>query len=592
MTETAHIQIPAAMNEARRIRKVIIDLEGMLREQRQMLSRQGMGLPPGTLTNLQQLRDELDGVTAMLEERYTELQQLRAVGRNAELINSVQTLDDVLNEVMDTVISLTRAERGYLMLRNVDTGEMEFRIARNIDRGTLTTEEFTVSRTVVEEVARTGQPVVTVNAGSDPRFSSQQSIIGFALRSILCAPLLFKGEVTGVIYTDNRIKQGLFGEKEGQLLQTFANQAAVAIENARLFEGVRSTLAQITAIRDLMSAVFASIASGVITTDADDNITQINEAAIRILNLENVEIGTPARQTLHLPDELIMPRLAEARKSSTQEIAEIEQEIAGRGITNLSMKFSPLRSSERTTEGVAIVVDDLTEIKQREAQLNVVRRYLTPAMVDNIESLEKLGLGGERRNVTVMFIDVRSLETFSRFLKPTQVLTLLNDYLTIAADAVGQQNGIIDKYNANEVMCLFNTQLNPDEDHSWRAVLAAVDMVQEFRKFHRNAGAPEGTDYVRVGINTGDATLGNVGSENRREFTAIGDNINVGHRLLENAHQGGEIVISEQTAARCWEQLTDPQYGLHIADREELYVKGRAEPVFVYRISVPVGASA
>ncbi|MFN8417763.1 MAG: adenylate/guanylate cyclase domain-containing protein [Anaerolineae bacterium] len=592
MTETAHIQIPAAMNEARRIRKVIIDLEGMLREQRQMLSRQGMGLPPGTLTNLQQLRDELDGVTAMLEERYTELQQLRAVGRNAELINSVQTLDDVLNEVMDTVISLTRAERGYLMLRNVDTGEMEFRIARNIDRGTLTTEEFTVSRTVVEEVARTGQPVVTVNAGSDPRFSSQQSIIGFALRSILCAPLLFKGEVTGVIYTDNRIKQGLFGEKEGQLLQTFANQAAVAIENARLFEGVRSTLAQITAIRDLMSAVFASIASGVITTDADDNITQINEAAIRILNLENVEIGTPARQTLHLPDELIMPRLAEARKSSTQEIAEIEQEIAGRGITNLSMKFSPLRSSERTTEGVAIVVDDLTEIKQREAQLNVVRRYLTPAMVDNIESLEKLGLGGERRNVTVMFIDVRSLETFSRFLKPTQVLTLLNDYLTIAADAVGQQNGIIDKYNANEVMCLFNTQLNPDEDHPWRAVLAAVDMVQEFRKFHRNAGAPEGTDYVRVGINTGDATLGNVGSENRREFTAIGDNINVGHRLLENAHQGGEIVISEQTAARCWEQLTDPQYGLHIADREELYVKGRAEPVFVYRISVPVGASA
>jgi class 3 adenylate cyclase/GAF domain-containing protein len=585
MTETTQIQVPAIVNEVRRLRKTLIEVEGKFREQRAVLARQGMSLPPGTLTNLQIARDGIDELMKELDDRHTELQQLRAVGRTTEVINSTLSLDEVLNDVMDSAISLTRAERGYLMLRRADTGEMEFRVARNIDQRTLSTDEFTVSRTVVEEVARTGQPVLTVNAGDDPRFAGQVSIVGYALRSILCVPLILKSRVTGVIFTDNRVKQGVFGEKELQLLQTFANQAAIAIENARLFGDLRRSLAQITGLRDLMSNVLASIASGVITTDMGDHITQFNGAAQRILDLPDGAVGSLLWQTLPLPLDEITSKVDLVRQSSVPETLELEHEFGQRGVANLNLKFSPLRDGTHDTQGLAIVVDDLTEIKQREAQLTAVRRYLTPSMVDNIESIDKLGLSGERRNVTVMYAVVREFQKFSTDLRPQEMMAMLNLYLTIAADSITQQNGIVDKYIANEVMGLFNTQLNPDEDHAWRAILAALDMADEFRKLHFAVGESS-QDHFRIGIHTGDATLGNVGSENRREFTAIGDNINVGHRLLENARPG-EVVISEDTARQYWTQLTDPASGIVMQPREELKVKGRANLVPVYRIYRP-----
>lgn len=587
MSTTAQIRLPSTVNEARRLRKIVGDLEGKFREQRQLLSRQGMSLPPGTLTALQTVRDGLDELTVLLENRYTDLLQLRELARTTEVINSTLALDAVLNEVMDTVISLTKAERGYLMLKNPSTGQLEFNIARNIDQRNLNEDEFQVSRTVVTEVASTGLPVVTVNAGADPRFNMQQSIIGFALRSILCVPLVLKGQVTGVVYTDNRVKQGLFTERESQLLQVFANQAATAIENARLFESRRGTLDQITSMKNLMDYIFASIASGVITLDLADRITELNEAACQILTMEK-RLGANAWEVLPQLQTVLAPNLAAVREQKIVVAQEITH-LRNGSPTNLSLKLSPLRSttdgaiSDTASIGVAIVVDDQTDLKQREAQLNVVRRYLTPAMVDNIQSIDSLGLGGERRFVSVFFLDVRSFSTFPRGLSPQQQLALLNHYLTMAADSIQQQNGIIDKYISSEVMALFNTQLNRDDDHPWHAVQAALDATDAFREAYQRNGEPDGVAYFRIGINTGDATLGNVGSENRKEFTAIGDTINVGHRLLENANLG-EIVIAAETARLCWDQLTDPANRVVILGHEALSVKGRTNAVMAYRI--------
>jgi PAS domain S-box-containing protein len=583
MNETAQIKLPKTINEARRLRKAVVELEGKFRDQRAALSRQGMSLPPGTLTGIQNIRDEIDALTAMLDVRNSELQQLRELARTTELINSTLTLDDVLNGVMDTVIGLTKAERGYLMLRDPSSGMLEFRTARNIDQRTLQADEFTISRTIVAEVAKTGTPVLTVNAGADPRFNAQESVIGLALRSILCVPLVLKGNVTGVVYADNRVKQGIFGERESLLLQLFANQAAVAIENARLFESLRASLAQITAIKNLTDNIFASIASGVITTDVTDRITQINEAACRILNVSADCLGALAWEALPLPADRLAPVVDIVRNRNLTDTLELEYPIGQRQRVTLSLKLSPLRNDARETEGVAIVVDDLTEIKQQEQQLNVVRRYLTPAMVDNIQSIDKLGLSGERRNVSVLYIDVRRFSTFPRGLAPQAMMSLLNDHLTIAGDSITQHNGIIDKYMANEVMGLFNTQLNPDDAHAWHAVQAALDALDEFRQYYGRQDDAYNVTFARIGINSGDATLGNVGSEDRREFTAIGDAINVGHRLLENA-QEGEIVISGETARQCWSQLTDPANGIQIVSTETLTVKGKIQTVEALRI--------
>jgi adenylate cyclase len=582
-TNTARISVA---DEIRRLSAGMNDIEALFRQQRSLLQRQGMSLPPGTLATLQQIRAELDQLAQIFGSSQTELHRLRALSRTAELINSTLDLSDVLNGVMDTVIRLTKAERGYLVLRNDETGEMEFRVARNMERHSLTESEFIFSGTIIEQVARSGTAVVTMDAANDERFNTSDSIQFNALRSILCVPLLLKGEVTGVVYADNRIQQGLFGDKELQLLQAFANQAAIAIYNAQLFESLQQSLAESTAMKDLLNNVFTSIASGVITTDRTGLITQLNEAACRILYLDaQACLGRPVHEVLPIVNELLTKTMSIV---NPEEAIELEPIIQDHGITYLSMKLSPLRNSAGEVEGVAIVIDDLTELKQREEQLSLVRRYLPPAFVENIASIDKLGLGGERRNVTIMYIDVRGFNTFPSSISPQDLMELLNEHLTIVSDLVAHHNGVIDKYMlATEVMCLFNTQLNPDEDHAWQAVECALNIALAYRRFYEEQGDTE--LYFRIGVHTGVATMGNVGSITRREFTAIGDTVNLAHRLLENASPG-QILVSSVTLEHCtdrFQALIDaPDSPVVIQEQEQLHVKNRREAASVYRLAL------
>ena len=153
----------------------------------------------------------------------------------AQTINSTLDLDEVLDLVMDQVIAVTGAERGFLMLRAKD-GRMVFRVARGMDHQEVEDPSFQVSRSVVERVAVTGEPVLTDNAAEDARFSGMQSIVTKGLRSILCVPLQAKHKTTGLVYVENRLQAGIFSRGDLDLLVAFANQAAIAIENARLYQ--------------------------------------------------------------------------------------------------------------------------------------------------------------------------------------------------------------------------------------------------------------------------------------------------------------------------------------------------------------------
>ena len=159
--------------------------------------------------------------------------------RLAETFNSSLELDVVLNLVMDEVISAVKAERGFVMLKEAgddDGGGLVFRVARGIDHQTIDDPQFQVSRGVVEKVARGGEPLLTSDAQLDSRFSGRESILILGLRSILCAPLKVKDKVTGVIYVDNHLQAGIFTDADLELLGGIASSAAIAIENARLYQ--------------------------------------------------------------------------------------------------------------------------------------------------------------------------------------------------------------------------------------------------------------------------------------------------------------------------------------------------------------------
>jgi putative nucleotidyltransferase with HDIG domain len=160
------------------------------------------------------------------------------------VINSSLGLNSVLEKVMDTLIALMNAERGFLMLRE-PTGKLKVRIARGIDNVNLDDDVFSISNTIVQRVVELGETVLTTNAQEDPRFGEQFSIAVYRLLSILCAPLKIKDDLIGVIYVDNRAHTGIFNADDLGMISAFANQAAVAIDNARLFDDLQASNAEL-----------------------------------------------------------------------------------------------------------------------------------------------------------------------------------------------------------------------------------------------------------------------------------------------------------------------------------------------------------
>jgi signal transduction histidine kinase len=170
--------------------------------------------------------------------------RLAALYHVSSVLGSSLHLAEVLTQVMDAVIQLTGAERGFLILSDTPGGDLRLQAARNLEGKSLDQEDMQISRTLVQQVLQSGQGVVTTNAQRDARFSNQQSVMTYALRSILCVPLRARGQVTGAIYVDNKIKAGVFNDRDLEMMAAFAAQAAVAIENARLYTQTDAALAE------------------------------------------------------------------------------------------------------------------------------------------------------------------------------------------------------------------------------------------------------------------------------------------------------------------------------------------------------------
>lgn len=219
-------------------------LEQVLSQVVAVLSSKGIRIQVNLVEQIQSIREQLDVAAVHSTALVDELQGYRALAHTAAVINSSLDLDEVLNEVIDTLINISGAERAYLMLRNHESGELVQRAARNWDRESINPGEAAISSSIVEQVARTGQPVISTNAQADDRFATHESVLAYALRSILCVPLRRRGEIVGVMYTDNRFVDGVFTEKDRDILSAFADQAAIAIENARLFGRVKADLDQ------------------------------------------------------------------------------------------------------------------------------------------------------------------------------------------------------------------------------------------------------------------------------------------------------------------------------------------------------------
>jgi sigma-B regulation protein RsbU (phosphoserine phosphatase) len=198
--------------------------------------------PPLLTMGLKAVQQDLDDLTKGATGLTTRSQQLEKLVETSTLLTSSLDLDQVLNEVMDTIINLSGAQRAYLMLSEPDIDELTVKAARNFGGTDADKEDMTLSRGVINSAFKDGKPILTTNALLDDRFQNWESIVGYALRSILCIPLVLRGQSIGVLYIDNRMREGVFMPDTIPMLTAFANQAAIAIENARLYGQVKADL--------------------------------------------------------------------------------------------------------------------------------------------------------------------------------------------------------------------------------------------------------------------------------------------------------------------------------------------------------------
>ncbi|MFW5709239.1 MAG: ATP-binding protein [Chloroflexota bacterium] len=204
------------------------------------------------------LQRQIDKIDSLLQRLNDDQQQRYRMARHEALYNvsrmlgSSLDLQVVLDQVMDAIIQLTGAERGFLMLHD-DDGGFQVKAARNLDQQTLGDEAFQFSRTVVNRVLDSGEAILTTNATTDPRFSGQASVVAQSLRSVMATPLRARGNVLGAVYVDNRALAGLFNEDDLDALDALSSQAAVTLENARLFsdtdEALNKRLEQLRQLR-------------------------------------------------------------------------------------------------------------------------------------------------------------------------------------------------------------------------------------------------------------------------------------------------------------------------------------------------------
>jgi adenylate cyclase len=560
-------------------------LTAALSKQQDVLQLRGITLLPELFTLLDTLTADVDVVEKQLVNETNQLGLLRTLAGTSAQMNSSLDLDEVLAEAMERVITLTGAERGYIVLTDENPFELQWqvRIARDPEQVPGAPLEFQGSRTILREVLENGQALLTDNAYNDPRLGSNVTIAAMNLRSVLCVPLTFKARVIGAVYVDNRLRAGLFTPQEETLLTAFANQAAIAISNARLFARVQSSIDALAELKELMDNIFSSIGSGVITTGPAHHIVMCNLAAGRILDHEAQQvIGQPLPELMPESNADFAEYLQRVQTTNENQFFDVELARPNNGRLSLNIKISPLKDGNHLTQGAALVFNDLTQQRENEAMLSVMRRYLPPEMVDNIHTIAGLALGGERRETTCVFVDVRPLSTFPPDLLPQQIMDMLNRYLSVAAECIQTAGGVVDKYMGHEIMALFNSQLNPLADHAACALAAALDIRQAFVALYAEQGINPDPHYYRVGLHSGVATLGNVGSDIRRDFTAIGDAINLAKRLEESA-QPGQIILSEDTRQQIAQSPGEHDFStIHIVERDMLQVKGRQQQTRIY----------
>jgi class 3 adenylate cyclase/DNA-binding response OmpR family regulator len=514
------------------------------------------------------LTQRLLETTETLQRQQQELNAVHVIGR---LTTSLLDLDVVLERLTEIAVHLTDAQESILLLRDQGTDELYLRAAKTLGRELLSNFRMTLDGMGAGRAVRTRRPVLVT--GDQARI-----IPGRESEALLYMPLQVPDRVIGLLGLSSRESKDAFSQRDVYLLSTLVDYAAIAIENARLFESTANA-------KSLMDAVFSSIGSGVVTVDADDRITLINRAARQILRAPSTEVGLRLRDAFPAFERQVRPLIERVKQDDEpQGPVEIDMSLESDDMVNLLVNLAPLRLSsenhatkvaagqvtdhsahadpsglgkatraEAGIGGVTIVVDDVTTQRKLESRFRLFQRYLSPNVIERLpDDPQELELGGVRQEIACLFADLRGFVDFSIRHPPEKLVETLNEYLGAGAEAVLSEEGTLDKFVGDAVVAFFNAPL-AQEDYVMRAVRAAIKIREATAQLHKKLDPGHQLTYG-IGISVGTAIVGNIGTPRRLDYTAIGPSVNMANRLQAVA-EPGQILMTAEVYGRVKEQI-------------------------------------
>jgi adenylate cyclase len=403
------------------------------------------------------------------------------------------------------------------------------------------------------------------------------------IEALVLAPLTSGGQQIGVIVIDATGRIAQFGQAEITLLETVASLIAQVLENARLYREVADE-------RSTLDAVLGGAADPILLIGTDDRLLLANRAAHERLGLKS---AASERESIHQliahPD--LLHALSGTRNGSGPPA--LNEVVMPHGET-FSVSVAPVRGAENELIGRVTVLQDITAIKELERReherlRSVFRRYVSPQVAEEV-------LAGGRdigapleRDVVVIFADLRGYTTLTEGLDPRVLVEqVLNRYFTAMTEVLYRHGGTIDKFLGDGIIGVFGSPLARADDLQ-RSLLGAVDLQRAFAELSAYWRRDLGRDIgMGIGIDYGRAVVGNIGSEQRLDYTLIGDVVNTANRL-NGVAQAGQIIVSCHFVDALSQEWRVP-WPLRPIDRVQL--KGKHEPLLIYEVEYEQAAKA
>ena len=353
-------------------------------------------------------------------------------------------------------------------------------------------------------------------------------------------------------------------------------EQVLALENSQVSQALNS-------VNEFNHRVIESLTSGVVVVDRWSQTVTLYSC-----RMEEI-LGIPAKEVMgrHISETFagiqgldVKSLVAKVLMSGRLPLTKLHLTMPNGQQRSVYLRAQRLLNANGDAEGTVVVVDDITE---RELLIDSFSRYVSRDVVQRLlVRSQPLELDGERQVCTLLFVDIRGFTELSEILPPEVLHELLNDYFRVIIDAIAAYGGFIDKFIGDKVMAIFK-QPSSAADSANAAVEAAMAIQQRLQRLSRDRiSRGEIPLYVGIGINTGEVFLGNIGSDERMDFTAIGDAVNVADRL-QNLARRGEILLGEATAQLVRDRVQIVERGVQI-------LRGRIAPINVFELKLPRAA--